>query len=76
MDQTLISTGGRVHLAPGKAPLPDVALSGPPDAVVGLLLGRVDRAQAESRGVTTTGDLGILAGLRPRGERPGAAQAG
>jgi hypothetical protein len=60
---TLISTRGRVHLA------------GPPDAVVGLLLGRISRAEAESKGVTATGDLRRLSGLRPRGERPAAAPA-
>jgi DNA-binding HxlR family transcriptional regulator len=66
---TLISAGGRVHIAPGRHPAPDVTLGGPPEAVVGLLLGRITRAQAESRGVAAAGDLRRLSGLRPRGER-------
>lgn len=66
---TLISSRGRVHVAPGRATAPDVTLAGPPDAVVGLLLGRISRADAESQGVTASGDLRRLSGLRPRGER-------
>src|SRR5919106_5374592 len=72
---TLISTRGRVHLAPGGVTAPNVTIAGPPDAVVGLLLGRISRAEAESKGVTATGDLRRLSGLRPRGERPAAAPA-
>ncbi len=72
---TLISAGGRVHLAHGRATAPDVTIAGPPDAAVGLLLGRIGRAEAESRGVTATGDLRKLGRLRPRGERPAAAPA-
>lgn len=66
----LVSEGGRVHLQPGPAAAPDVSLAGPPDAMVGLLLGRIDAAKAEARGVSSDGDLGRLSGLRPRGERP------
>jgi DNA-binding HxlR family transcriptional regulator len=72
---TLISAGGRVHVAHGRATSPDVTIAGPPDAAVGLLLGRIGRAEAESRGVTATGDLRKLGRLRPRGERPAAAPA-
>ena len=64
---TLISAGGRVHLAPGKAAAPDVTLAG---AVVGLLLGRISRTEAEARTVSAAGNLRRLKGLRPRGERP------
>jgi len=72
---TLISAGGRVHLAHGRATAPDVTIAGTPDAAVGLLMGRIGRAEAESRGVTATGDLRKLGRLRPRGERPAAAPA-
>ena len=65
---TLISSRGRVHLATGAATAPDVTLSGSPDAVVALLLGRVTRVAAEARGVTAHGDVRALRGLRPRGE--------
>jgi DNA-binding HxlR family transcriptional regulator len=67
---TLISSRGRVHLVRDQTAAPDVTIAGPPDAAVGLLLGRLERVEAESRGVTATGDLRRLAGLRPRGERP------
>jgi DNA-binding HxlR family transcriptional regulator len=66
---TLISAGGQVYLASGAATNPNVTLAGPEDAVVGLLLGRIGRADALSRGVTATGNVRKLSGLRPRGER-------
>ena len=65
---TLISAAGRVHIASGPATAPDVTISGPPDATVGLLLGRIDRAEAQSRGVRAVGNVRRLKGLRPRGE--------
>lgn len=66
---TLISAGGQVYLATGGATNPDATLAGPEDAVVGLLLGRIGRADALSRGVTARGNVRGLSGLRPRGER-------
>lgn len=69
---TLISARGRVHLVPGAEADPDVRIAGPQEAVVGLLLGRIPRAEAESRGVTAAGEIRRLPGLRPRGERPAA----
>jgi DNA-binding HxlR family transcriptional regulator len=71
---TLISAAGRVHLARGRATDPDVVLAGTPEPVVALLLGRITRAEAESRGVETKGDVRRLRGLHPRGEgRSGVA---
>jgi len=67
---TLISSAGRVHLVPGTSRSPDVVLAGAPEPVVGLLLGRIDRSEAEQQGVDASGDLRRLRGLRPRGERP------
>jgi hypothetical protein len=64
-----ISAQGQVYLAPGRPTNPDVTLAGPQDAVVGLLLGRISRGDAESKGVTAAGDIRRLSGLRPRGER-------
>ena len=66
---TLISAQGQVYLAPGRATNPDVTLAVPQGAVVGLLLGRISRGDAESRGVKAAGDVRRLSGLRPRGER-------
>jgi DNA-binding HxlR family transcriptional regulator len=69
---TLISAGGRVHVTPGGSTDADVTIAGQLEGVVGLLLGRIDPAEAAERGVTHTGDLRRLRGLRPRGERPHA----
>jgi DNA-binding HxlR family transcriptional regulator len=67
---TLISSAGTVRLVAGGGQKADVKLAGPPEPVVGLLLGRIDREEAEKRGVSAAGDLRRLKGLRPRGEGP------
>ena len=67
---TLISSEGRVRLTRGGSPSADITLAGPAEPVVGLLLGRIDRTEAERLGVRTSGNLRRLRGLRPRGERP------
>lgn len=67
---TLISARGQVHMVPGSPTDADVTLAGPSEAVVGLLLGRISRADATSRGVMAGGSVRKLSGLRPRGERP------
>jgi len=72
---TLVCVRGVVQLVPGRAPAPDVSLAGPTEPVVGLLLGRITRADAVSRGVRATGDVRRLGGLRPRGERPKASSS-
>ena len=61
----LNSAGGRVRLAPGRATMPDLVVSGPPDTVVGLIAGRIGLAQAQARGVSLVGDAGKLRQLRP-----------
>jgi hypothetical protein len=66
---TLVAADGRVHLEPGPAASADVALAGPTDATVGLLLGRITASAAAARGVTVRGATRRLRGLRPRGER-------
>lgn len=65
---TLISAAGRVHLHQGPVADPDVVLTGPPESVVGILLGRISQAEAVGAGVQVTGRARRLAGLRPRGE--------
>jgi hypothetical protein len=72
---TLVSSGGRVHLVRGPAVSPDVILSGPADAVAGLLGGRVGRHDAKARKVKIEGDAGLLAGLRPRTGLPAARRS-
>src|ERR1700689_1199626 len=54
---TIVSSGGRVLLQPGPADCPDLAISGPPEGVVGLLAGRLDKAAASKRGVVVRGDI-------------------
>jgi DNA-binding HxlR family transcriptional regulator len=63
---TIESAAGRVKVRPGRATSPDLVLSGPPDGVVGLLGGLLDRAGAAKRGVNVEGDVRKLAKLRPR----------
>ncbi|MFW6694653.1 winged helix-turn-helix transcriptional regulator [Streptomyces sp. MAR4 CNX-425] len=62
---TLRSAAGRVTMEPGRAAAPDLVLTGPPDAAVGLLAGRIDPAEAASRGLAVTGDARLLRRLRP-----------
>lgn len=63
---TVESAEGRVRVVPGRPASPDLVLSGPPDGVVGLLAGRLDRDAAAKRGVIIKGDARKLAKLRPR----------
>jgi DNA-binding HxlR family transcriptional regulator len=60
---TIVSTRGRVQLQPGPADSPDLAISGPPEGVLGLLTGRLDKATATERGVSVHGDIRRLARL-------------
>jgi DNA-binding HxlR family transcriptional regulator len=52
---------GTIDIELGSAEHPDAILSGPPKAILGLLLGFVDLPEAEATGVTYQGDHGILA---------------
>jgi DNA-binding HxlR family transcriptional regulator len=61
---TIVSTRGRMQLQPGSADRPDLVISGPPEGVVGLLAGRLDKAAASERGVLVHGDIRRLARLR------------
>jgi DNA-binding HxlR family transcriptional regulator len=61
---TIVSTRGRVQVRPGPADFPDLVISGPPEGVVGLLAGRLDKAAASERGVSVQGDIRRLARLR------------
>src|SRR6266851_2034348 len=62
---TLRSADGQVTVQPGPAAAPDLVLTGPPDAAVGLLAHRIDAAEARVRGLAVTGDARILRRLRP-----------
>jgi len=62
---TIRSARGRVSVQPGQAAAPDLVLTGPPDAAVGLLARRIDPAEARTRGLAITGDVRLLRRLRP-----------
>jgi len=62
---TMRSAKGRVTLRPGQAAAPDLVLTGPPDAAIGLLARRIDHAEAKTRGLTVTGNIRLLRRLRP-----------
>ena len=72
---TLESRDGRVRLTAGRAPDPDVILTGPTEPVVSTLLGRITSDQARTSGVTIRGPVQKLRNLRPRGEHPEIAAA-
>lgn len=67
---TIRSAEGRVAVTPGHAAAPDLVLTGPPDATVGLLARRIDTAEARSRGLAITGDVRLLRRLRPDSSSP------
>jgi DNA-binding HxlR family transcriptional regulator len=61
---TLQSRDGEVHRRVGQAVSPDVIVSGPPDAVVGLLAGRDEPQIAIQHGVHILGDFRLVDRLR------------
>lgn len=61
---TMESSEGRVTVREGAADAPDLVVTGSPEAVIGLLSGRLDRRGAERLGVSVLGDVGMLASLR------------
>ncbi len=62
---TILSAKGRVSVQPGRAAAPDLVLTGPPDAAVGLLARHIDPAEAKTRGLAITGEARLLRRLRP-----------
>ncbi len=62
---TIRSSEGRVGVEPGQAAAPDLVMTGPPDAVVGLLAGRMNPDEAKASGLAVTGDVGLLRDLPP-----------
>jgi len=57
--------GGRLRPRIGSAEDPDVVMTGPPPAILGLLTGRLDLAKAKGRGLKVEGDLSALRRVRP-----------
>jgi DNA-binding HxlR family transcriptional regulator len=66
-DQPLIveTIDGGVRARPGTAEDPDVVLTGPPDAVIGVLRSRLDIAEAQRRGLRIEGDIAAIRRLQP-----------
>jgi DNA-binding HxlR family transcriptional regulator len=71
---TIRSANGRVSVHTGRAAAPDLVLTGPPDAAVGLLARRIDRTEAQARGLAITGDGRLLRRLRPNLPLPTPAE--
>jgi hypothetical protein len=65
---------GRVAVHPGPSAAPDLVLTGPPDATVGLIARRIEPADARSRSLAITGDPELLRRLEPA--VPAAAPVG
>jgi DNA-binding HxlR family transcriptional regulator len=61
---TIESRNGAVWVEPGPATSPDLVITGPPDGIVGLLMGALSETSAAEQGVTIGGDLHRLARLR------------
>ena len=61
---TLTSAAGRVDVRTGAATAPDVVVTGPPEVIVGLLSGALDKDAAMSQGVSILGDFTNVERLR------------
>jgi DNA-binding HxlR family transcriptional regulator len=61
---TMESKGGTVRTRPGPAGAPDLVISGPPEVIISVLVGRLDKKEAAKQGVHVIGDLRRLARLR------------
>jgi DNA-binding HxlR family transcriptional regulator len=56
---------GTVRARPGTADHPDAVLTGPTDAVIGVLRSRLDLAEARRQGLRIEGDLAAIRRLQP-----------
>ena len=68
--------GGSVRARAGRTDYPDLTLTGPARAVLGLVLSKIDLPRAKALGLTIKGQRGLLSRLRParglsEGSRPG-----
>src|SRR5262245_50015352 len=67
---TVRSVEGRVRVEPGPSAAPDLVLTGPADAVLGLLTHQLTVDEAKARGLAVTGDARPLRRLRPNAAGP------
>jgi DNA-binding HxlR family transcriptional regulator len=69
-EEAVIELGdGEVRTRVGRSTDPDLTLDGPPRAVLGLLVGRIDIGRAGEMGLTVTGRRRLLTRLRPAAQR-------
>ena len=68
MPMTIESAQGGVTVREGSAAAPDLVLTGPPDAVIGLIAHRLTPEDATARGVAITGNPRVLRALKPNGD--------
>jgi DNA-binding HxlR family transcriptional regulator len=61
----LETVDGAVRAMPGPAEHPDAVLTGPPDAILGLLMGRVEFSKAKRRGLRLEGSIAAVRRLQP-----------
>jgi hypothetical protein len=61
---TLTSTADGVEVRTGPAPSPDVVVTGPPEVIIGLMSGALDKDVAMSKGVSILGDFAGVERLR------------
>jgi DNA-binding HxlR family transcriptional regulator len=73
---TVETREGEVHTHAGAAEKPDLILTGPPQLLVGVLIGNLDVATARARGLQTRGNVKILWRLRPAPDGAETAAAG
>jgi hypothetical protein len=65
-EEAVIEIGeGQIQSRVGRAPHPDLTLSGPPRAILGLLTGTIDFDLARQLGLTAHGRRQVLKRLRP-----------
>jgi DNA-binding HxlR family transcriptional regulator len=67
--------GGQIQCRVGRAPDPDLTLTGPPRAILGLLTGMIGLDLATQLGLTTDGRRELLDRLQPLRPAPVPAQA-
>ncbi|TMM17167.1 MAG: transcriptional regulator [Actinobacteria bacterium] len=67
-DEPLVieSSGGRVRARTGATAEPDLVLRGPPDAILGMVMGLLEPDSPWGRKVTIEGDVAVLDRLRQR----------
>jgi hypothetical protein len=59
---------GGVRVRPADGDQADAVIAGPPDAIIGLLVGRMNLAAAQARRLRFDGDPSILKRFEPSGE--------